>query len=242
MSASRSWIESPFFVSVIEIPTEVRFPKGRYYLDADIETDEYAKFTNNALAMLNAERVILNGNGSEIIIRTPPTGFLTMAACKDVIVRDFVVDWDPPPFAQEFVRAVDRKAGTFDFEVEPGFVSMDHSLWKRPNRKGYDSIRWGMLKDPSILIEGNTFVNWRNQAISLGCAENAIIRDNRLLGDADARAGVDGKPHVPIRVHNATRVSVRGNHIQDGRPLVPGAVEVAEDCEDVRSNTLQRTP
>ncbi len=133
-----------------KVPTEVRFPKGRYYLDADIETDQYAKLTNDALAMLRAERVILNGNGSEIIIRTPPTGFLALAHCKDVIVRDFVVDWDPPPFAQGFVRGVDREAGTFDFEVEPGFVSMDHPLWQRANRKGYDSIRWGMLKDPNI--------------------------------------------------------------------------------------------
>jgi len=133
-----------------KVPTEVRFPKGRYYLDADIETDQYAKFTNDALAMARAERVILNGNGSEIIIRTPPTGFLAMYACKDVIVRDFVVDWDPPPFAQGFVRAVNREAGTFDFEVEPGYISMDHPLWQRPNRKGYDSIRWGMLKDPEI--------------------------------------------------------------------------------------------
>ena len=133
-----------------KVPTEVRFPKGRYYLDADIETDQYAKLTNDALAMARAEQVILNGNGSEIIIRTPPTGFLALYACKDIIVRDFVVDWDPPPFAQGFVRAVDRKTGTFDFEVEPGYVSMDHSLWQRPNRKGYDSIRWGMLKDPNI--------------------------------------------------------------------------------------------
>ena len=133
-----------------KVPIEVRFPKGRYYLDADIETDEYAKFLNDALVLARAERVILNGNGSEIIIRTPPTGFLALYSCKDVIVRDFVVDWDPPPFAQGFVRAVDREAGTFDFEVQPGFISMDHPLWQRPNRKGYDSIRWGMLKDPKI--------------------------------------------------------------------------------------------
>ncbi len=132
------------------VPTEVRFPKGRYYLDADIETDKYAKVINNALVMFRAEHVILNGNGSEILIRTPPTGFLSLAQCKDVIVRDFVVDWDPPPFAQGFVRAVDRDSGTFDFEVQPGYVSMDHPLWQRANRKGYDSIRWGMLKDPKI--------------------------------------------------------------------------------------------
>ena len=133
-----------------KVPIEVRFPKGRYYLDAEIETDEYAKILGDALVLARAERVILNGNGSEIIIRTPPTGFLSLYSCKNVIVRDFVVDWDPPPFAQGFVRAVDREAGTFDFEVQPGYISMDHPLWERPNRKGYDSIRWGMLKDPKI--------------------------------------------------------------------------------------------
>lgn len=541
-----------------KVATEVRFPKGRYYLDADIETDEYAKITNDALAMARAQHVILNGNGSEIIIRTPPTGFLALYACKDVIVRDFVVDWDLPPFAQGFVRAVDREAGTFDFEVQPGYISMDHPLWQRPNRKGYDSIRWGMLKDPKIpgrmkrdvpnvyfcdkwdrigdrefrmklrnarqavhfeigdryvhvdrnggglilcpncervtfqritnytspgldyggggtkeiavldckvlikpgrwhtsnadglhfpmsrpapwiegctfegmaddganfyskgafctkiisdsefaltlhapmevgarvlvfdpkpgrklgsakvtaverdkgtqrvrldgpipgvrtgskktdpqffnldcaggfvfrnnifrnirrfgilidsrdgliennrfeatssngvivhndpdwpegfatgsviirgntfdtcnveriyrsdtsasisihtsrlgwqpapcrgiadvLIEDNKFVNWRNQAISIGCAENAIVRNNRLVADADAPDLADGKPHVPIRIFNATRVLVRGNRIEDSRELVPGAIEVAKDCDtvDVRNNT-----
>ena len=37
-----------------------------------------------------------------------------------------------------------------DFEVQPGYISMDHPLWKRTNRKGYDTIRWGMLKDPKV--------------------------------------------------------------------------------------------
>ena len=546
-----------------KVPTEVSFPKGRYYLDADIETDDYAKILNDALVLARAERVILNGNGSEIIIRTPPTGFLALYSCKDVIVRDFVVDWDPPPFAQGFIRGVDSEAGTFDFEVEPGYVSMDHPLWRRPNRKGYDSIRWGMLKDPNIpgrmkrdvpnvyfcdeweklgertfrmklrrpgqieyfeigdryihldrnggglihcpncqrvtfqritnyaspgldyggggtkeiavldckvlikpgrwhtsnadglhfpvarpgpwiegctlegmaddganfyskgafckeivsdtefvltvhapfeagarvlvfdpkpglklgaakvvsaqrdgllqrvtldnpipgvrtglkktdpqffnvdcaggfvfrnnifrnirrfgilidsrdgliennrfeatsssgvvihndpdwpegfatgniiirgntfdtcnveriyradnsasisiktnrlgwqpapyrgiadiLVEDNKFVNWRNQAVSIGCTENAIVRNNRFVADADAPAGMDGEPHVPIRIFNATRVSVRGNQIEDGRELIPGAIEVTSDCGavDVRDNLLRRSP
>jgi hypothetical protein len=42
-----------------KVPTEVRFPRGRYYLDADIETDQYAKITNDALAMARAEQVLL---------------------------------------------------------------------------------------------------------------------------------------------------------------------------------------
>ena len=537
-----------------KVPTEVRFPKGRYYLDADIETDEYAKVTNDALAMAKAEQVILNGNGSEIIIRTPPTGFLALTRAR---TSSCATSWSigtrrrlPRGLCATSIARRERST----FEVEPGFVSMDHPLWQRPNRKGYDSIRWGMLKDPEIpgrmkrdvpnvyfcdeweklaertfrmklrnrgqavhfevgdryvhvdrnggglilcpscervtfqritnytspgldyggggtkelavldckvlikpgrwhtsnadglhfpvsrpgpwiegctlrghgrrrgqlllqgrflhrdplrhrvradrpcpdggrlpcvrirseagpeagraegrvgraerappagearhadprrqnrhgdrrptrssstidstggfvfrnntfrnirrfgilidsrdgliennrfeatssngvvihndpdwpegfatgnviirgntfdtcnveriyradtsasisiktnrlgwqpapyrgiadiLIEDNTFVNWRNQAMSIGCAENAIVRNNRLVADADGPAGVDGRPHVPIRVFNATRVSVRGNHIEDGRELIPGAIEVADDCEAV---------
>ena len=93
-----------------------------------------------------------------------------------------------------------------------------------------------------ILIEDNTFVNWRSQAIAVGCLENAIIRNNRFLAGADAPSGVDGRPQVPIRIFNAARVSVRGNRIEDGRELVPGAIQVTEDCGvvDVRDNVLRR--
>jgi hypothetical protein len=60
-----------------------------------------------------------------------------------------------------------------------------------------------MLRD--FLIEDNTSVNWRKQAIGLGCIENAIIRNNRLLADAKAPAGMDDELHVPIRIFNAER-------------------------------------
>ncbi len=220
-----------------DVPMEVRFPKGRYYLDADIETDEYAKLINDALAMARAERVILNGNGSEIIIRTPPTGFLALYACKDVIVRDFVVDWDPPPFAQGFVRG-----NTFDTcNVERVYRSdTSASISIKTNRLGWQPAPCRGIAD--ILIEGNTFLNWRNQAISVGCTENAIIRNNRLLAGADAPTVTHGKPHVPIRIFNARRVSVHGNHVEDRRELIPGVVEVTDDCEavDVRGNTFSR--
>jgi hypothetical protein len=38
------------------------------------------------------------------------------------------------------------------------------------------------------------------------------------------------------------RISVRGNHIQDGRRPISGAIEITEDCEavDVRDHTVQR--
>ena len=85
-------------------------------------------------------------------------------------------------------------------------------------------------------------MNWRNQAISLGCTENAIVRGNRFRADRNAPAGVGDKPHIPIRIFNARQVSVRGNHIQDRRRLISGAIEVTEDCEavDVRDNTLRQ--
>ncbi|MFH1921204.1 MAG: hypothetical protein ABIP48_15150 [Planctomycetota bacterium] len=52
------------------------------------------------------------------------------------------------------------------------------------------------------------------------------------------------EPHVPIRIFNATRVSVRGYRVEDGRELISGAIEVTEDCGavDVRDNALRRKP
>jgi hypothetical protein len=147
-------------------------------------------------------------------------------------------DW-PEGFATGNVIV---RGNTFDTcNVERVYRSdTSASISIKTNRLGWQPAPCRGIAD--ILIEGNTFLNWRNQAISVGCTENAIIRNNRLLAGADAPAVTHGKPHVPIRIFNARRVSVHGNHVEDGRELIPGVIEVTDDCEavDVRGNTFSR--
>jgi hypothetical protein len=77
-------------------------------------------------------------------------GFLSLLACRRVIVRNFHVDWVVPPFAQGFVAGIAADQGWFEFRQTPGFLSLDSPVWQEPNRKGYDQIRWGMLKDRRV--------------------------------------------------------------------------------------------
>ena len=143
-------------------PTAVVLPKGTYdlFLPADADRDLIYGTTRNCLAFYQASKIILDGQGSTIMIHEPTLGFLTLLACKDMVVRNFIVDWETPPFAQGFVRSVDREAGWFELEETPGFMSLEAPLWQEENRKGYDSIRWGMLKDR--VVPGRMKANVRN--------------------------------------------------------------------------------
>jgi hypothetical protein len=110
----------------------------------------------------------------------------------------------------------------------------------RTNRLGWHTAPLRGIAD--VLIEDNTFVNWRKRAVAVGCTENAIIRNNRMLADADAPAQVEKDHHVPIHVFNAKRVLVEGNRIEDHRPLVRGGVKVDDDSEtvSVRANAVHQ--
>ncbi len=68
--------------------------------------------------------------------------------------------------------------------------------------------------------------------VSIGLALAVLVVVGRRVAAADAEVGgvleaaanvQVTEPHVPIRIFNATRVSVRGNQIEDRRKLAPGA-------------------
>jgi len=133
-------------------PTAVLLPTGTYdlFMPKNPDTDLIYQVTRNCLAFYQASNIIFDGRGSTIVIHKPTLGFLSLLACKDMIVRNFIVDWEVPPFAQGFVRGIDKGAGWFEIEQTPGFLSLDSPVWQEKNRKGYDQIRWGMLKDRKV--------------------------------------------------------------------------------------------
>jgi hypothetical protein len=133
-------------------PTAVLLPKGTYdlFMPQNPDKDLIYQVTRNCLAFYQASNIIMDGQGSTIIIHRPTMGFLSLMACKDMIVRNLTVDWKVPPFAQGFVRGINKEDGWFEFEQTPGFLSLDSPVWQQENRKGYDQIRWGMLKDRNV--------------------------------------------------------------------------------------------
>ncbi|MCP4785994.1 MAG: right-handed parallel beta-helix repeat-containing protein [Fuerstiella sp.] len=130
-------------------PTALRFPLGTYdlFLPENPDEDLIYRATKDALAFFQASDIIFDGQGSTIMIHEPTLGFLTLLSCNDVVVRNFTVEWNTPPFAQGWVREIDHEAGWFELEETPGFLSLDATTWNEKNRKHYEPIRWGMLKD-----------------------------------------------------------------------------------------------
>jgi hypothetical protein len=51
-----------------------------------------------------------------------------------MILRGFTTDYDPPPYTQGRIVAVDKKARTFDFQVDEGFPLSDRTFFEGRNQ------------------------------------------------------------------------------------------------------------
>ncbi|MBI4977233.1 MAG: right-handed parallel beta-helix repeat-containing protein [Spirochaetes bacterium] len=117
------------------VPVEIRFEPGRYIFDCEP--------TNRAaLELSNMNNLVVSGNGAEIIMKHPEVSFLKIRYATNIIVKHFVVDWDPLPFTQGIVEAVDAVNSTFDLHLDAGFPSLKEPYFARPS--------FGMLKDKNI--------------------------------------------------------------------------------------------
>lgn len=124
-------------VSLTGTGTKLIFKKGIY----DLFTN---KNKSHLIELNNANNILIEGNGAEIIIHDPLKGFFSVFKSKNIIVKDLFIDYDPLPFTQGKVVAVDLKQRTFDFEIDEGFPSLNSEMFQKA------SSVWGMLMDPQI--------------------------------------------------------------------------------------------
>jgi len=117
------------------------FEKGRYVFSPS--GGEYKRQEPAVLPLTGLKNVIIDGQGAEIIIKRPSIGFCSVRTSENIIVRNFTVDYDPLPFSQGTVRALDAAAGWIEVQTDSGFPALDDPLFS-----AYDS--WGMLKDPAF--------------------------------------------------------------------------------------------
>ncbi|MEK7674523.1 MAG: right-handed parallel beta-helix repeat-containing protein [Verrucomicrobiota bacterium] len=95
-----------------------------------------------------ATNLVMRGAGkaTKIVITNPAAGAFSFGLCRQVSLHNLAVDYDPVPFLQGTVRAVDVKAGSFDLEVEAGYPTPDaESFLKATEPYG----KWGMIMDPA---------------------------------------------------------------------------------------------
>jgi hypothetical protein len=108
-------------------PSAVVLPKGVYHLNAP-EDGSLA-----CLQLDGAHNIVLDGSGSELILTNPRRGFIRLTECRNIILKNFSIDYDPLPFTQGIVRAVNAKQGAFDVEIQPGFPPLDAPHLREPD-------------------------------------------------------------------------------------------------------------
>ena len=117
-------------------PTELVFAAGRYTLAPEAGT-------RSLLVLRNARGVVVEGNGAELIVQNPQSGLFRIDSSRQVVIRNFSVDWRPLPFTQGTITGKDDGKGTVDVELAVGYPLLDEPHFRSA------PVRWALLKDPA---------------------------------------------------------------------------------------------
>jgi len=126
-------------VSMTGTNTRLIFNKGAYDLFT-IKDNNRPHF----IFLKNANNILIEGNGAEIIIHDPLKGFFSIFKSNNIIVKDLFIDYDPLPFTQGKILAVDIKNKSIDLKIDEGFPSLKHNMFQEAGRV------YGMIMDPTI--------------------------------------------------------------------------------------------
>lgn len=96
--------------------------------------------------LVNVKGITIDGHGAQLL-NTPTNNLIQLRGCHEVTVRGFRVDYDPLPFTQGTLVAVDANAGTFDLSLHAGYALPPTDAWVK-ERLGQAGWQWGSVIDP----------------------------------------------------------------------------------------------
>ena len=142
----------------------VRFGPGRYLItpempEAAVNPKEFSKNlpqendllykqcnvlkTPNCFELTGVQNLILQGDtkGTELLITSPTADVLRMRNSSNIIVKGLTIDYDPLPFTQGTIVAIDLQKGTFDLDLDKDFPALSEYWFKGADAK------WGCSHD-----------------------------------------------------------------------------------------------
>lgn len=139
----RAAIEAAKAAATSEAPVEVVLDAGTYRV---LPADERSGY---CLPVHGAKHVTIRGAGptTKLIIANPKAGGVIFGLCEHVAIQDLAIDYDPLPFCQGTVRAVNATEGHFDLEIAPGYPTPDGENFLQAHEP-YG--KWGMIMDPAV--------------------------------------------------------------------------------------------
>lgn len=125
------------------VPARVEFESQKTYVLGE-RMDRWA-----VIHLEDAQNITLEGNGCEILIKTPTNTFIEMARCQNVKVKNFDVDYEELPFTQGIITATDLGNGKFTLRIDDGFPQPADDEWVKYHSTDERSGGWwfGQLMD-----------------------------------------------------------------------------------------------
>jgi parallel beta-helix repeat protein len=115
----------------------VTFQPGAYNMSPD-------GTTGYCLNMAYANGLSLQGSGTTLIVTNPLTGGLSWKCCTNSSVSGITIDYNPLPFTQGTITAINKSVGTFNVTLDAGYALLSESLFTNP-------IMTGEIIDPILL-------------------------------------------------------------------------------------------
>ncbi|MCF7863610.1 MAG: right-handed parallel beta-helix repeat-containing protein [Kiritimatiellales bacterium] len=84
-----------------------------------------------ALHIQNATNLVLNGQGATLLVTHPEIGAICTEDSSGVEIKNFNIDYDPLPYAQGTITAINLSENWFELKVDDGFMEPDQPCFDR---------------------------------------------------------------------------------------------------------------
>jgi hypothetical protein len=114
-------------------PVEILFEPGVVYrIGLPDGSNLQSKY---AVHIKNATNLVLNGQGSTLLITNPEIGGICTEGSAGVEIKNFKIDYDPLPYAQGIISGVNLRENWFELKVDEAFMEPDQPCFDRSMSK-----------------------------------------------------------------------------------------------------------
>ncbi len=130
------------FRKLRELGKNVRlvFAPGTYIIEKPKTENSQSYFS-----LAGLDNCVIDGAGAKFVIKNPNHGFLVLTDSRNCLVENIEIDYDPLPWTEGLIRAVDLENNSIDVEVREGFPPPDADYFSYAG-----VMNWGAALDPEI--------------------------------------------------------------------------------------------
>jgi len=121
---------------------EVVFEAGTYRIDPAPGATSMGELVSLPINKANNIAVSGAGKGTTLIFTNPSASGIVLEGCRNLVLKNLRIDYDPLPYAFGTIRAVNLAANTFDLELDAESADFTNPLFARAK------TLWGMVIRP----------------------------------------------------------------------------------------------